>query len=90
MTSAADSQATVAPPQGFWRRLWEGWKRLAHRIGVFNTRVIMSLLYFLIVLPMGLVFRMVSDPLHLEEPKDTNWLPLPHHEHRLDEVRQQF
>jgi hypothetical protein len=89
MTSS-ENPIPAVEAQGFWRRAWEGWKRLAHKIGVFNTRVIMSLLYFVIVLPMGLVFRLVSDPLHLKEPKDSNWLPLPHHDHAIEQVRQQF
>jgi hypothetical protein len=82
--------STAAAPPGFFRRLWEGWKRVAHVIGVFNTRVIMTILYFIVVLPMGLVFRLVSDPLQLAEPKETNWVPLPPQDHRLDTVRQQF
>lgn len=88
--SLPNENPAPAEPQSVWRRAWEGWKRVAHVIGVFNTRVIMSILYFIVVLPMGIVFRMVSDPLQLKEPKDTNWVPLPSDEHKLESARQQF
>jgi len=88
----SEHRESTAPAQAksVWRRAYDRWMRIAHVIGVFNTRVIMSLLYFLIVLPMGLVFRMVSDPLQLKEPKDTNWVPLPSPDHKLESARQQF
>jgi hypothetical protein len=88
--STASSTAVMAAPQSIWLRAWEGWKRFAHKLGVFNTRVIMSILYFLVVLPTGLIFKALSDPLQLTEPKDTNWVPLPQHDHNLDTARQQF
>src|SRR5262245_20998983 len=78
MTVSSETPAPVAAPQqSLLRRAWEGWKKFAHVIGVFNTRVIMSVLYFIIVLPFGLVFRQFSDPLQLQEPPDSNWVPLP-------------
>lgn len=89
MSNASENQ-TPPEPQGFFRRAWEGWKRLAHKIGVFNTRVIMSVLYFLVVLPTGLIFKAFSDPLQLSEPKDSNWVPLPPHTDNLDSARHQF
>ena len=80
----------TAPPQSILRRAWEGWKKIAHVIGVFNTRVIMSILYFLIVLPFGLVFRLFSDPLQLREPTESNWVAQPQQDHNLDTARNQF
>lgn len=88
--STAGENTVVAEQQNVFRRAWEGWKKIAHVIGVFNTRVIMSILYFIVVLPMGLVFRLVSDPLQLQEPKDSNWVALPADEHKLESARQQF
>jgi hypothetical protein len=91
MSTVIQAPAAAVPvSQGILRRAWEGWKRFAHVLGVFNTRVIMTVLYFLIVLPVGVIFRMVSDPLQLAEPKETNWVELPPQEHALEEARQQF
>ena len=30
----------------WWKGLWEGWKRIAHRIGVFNTKLLLFLFYY--------------------------------------------
>ena len=82
--------SSTSEPANLLRRAWEGWKKIAHVIGVFNTRVIMSILYFLIVLPFGLVFRVVSDPLQMKEPAGSNWVALPQHAHNLDTAHDQF
>ncbi|PYN94142.1 MAG: hypothetical protein DMD91_28640 [Candidatus Rokuibacteriota bacterium] len=36
------------------RRLWQGWKRIAHKIGDFQARVLLTIFYFVIVAPFGL------------------------------------
>lgn len=50
------------------KRAWEGWKRLARKIGDFNARIILSLFYFLILGPFSILVRL-SDPLHLRKKK---------------------
>jgi hypothetical protein len=46
-----------------WRRLWEAWKVVALRIGHFQSRVIMVVLYFVVVGPIALCARLLGDPL---------------------------
>ncbi len=47
------------------KHLWEGWKRVAKRIARFNSLVICTLLY-IVVLPLAAVpFRLLKDPLRL-------------------------
>jgi len=55
------------------KRLWEAWKRLAHRIGDFQARVILTVLYAVLVLPFGLVVRLFSDPLRIRR-RPAEWL----------------
>ncbi|GAB4238633.1 MAG: hypothetical protein Kow00109_13120 [Acidobacteriota bacterium] len=47
-----------------WRRLrqvlWEGFRRFAHRLGRFNSLVLLTLVYFLVVTPLGLVRRLAT------------------------------
>ena len=44
--------------------IWEGWKRLAHRIGVFNTKLLLFLFYYLLLGPVSLMVRLFQrDPL---------------------------
>ena len=66
------------------KALWEAWKRVAHRIGNFQARVILTALYSVLLLPFGLAARLFSDPLRIKsrpshwterapETHDMNW-----------------
>ncbi len=52
----------------FLERVWEGWKRVAHVIGDFQARVILTVFYAVLVLPFGLLVRLFADPLELRHP----------------------
>jgi hypothetical protein len=94
--SEAPARVNVAPPTslsaptGFLRAAWAHWKKIAHAVGVVQTRVLMVVFYFIVVLPIGLVLRSSGDPLHLKEPKGGNWTPHRHEEPSLDTARRQF
>jgi hypothetical protein len=48
----------------FFKKIWQGWKKIAHKIGRFQTLVILTIVYFLIISPLGLVGRLFGwDPL---------------------------
>ena len=55
------------------RRFWEEWKRIAKRIGDFQARVILSLLYFVVIGPFALVVRCGADPLSLKKGAHQGW-----------------
>jgi hypothetical protein len=66
------------------KALWEGWKRIAHKIGNFQARVLLTVLYAILVLPFGVIVRLFSDPLrikhrpgqwieHPQEAQDMSW-----------------
>jgi hypothetical protein len=55
------------------RKLWEGWKRVAKRIGDFQARVILTLLYFMIIGPFALIVRWGTDPLSLKKGAQPGW-----------------
>ncbi|MEX0719645.1 MAG: SxtJ family membrane protein [Balneolaceae bacterium] len=47
-----------------------GWYKLAEGLGWFNSRVLLSIVYYLIVTPIALLFRLFgNDPLLLKESK---------------------
>jgi hypothetical protein len=58
------------------KNLWAIWKRIAHKIGDFQARVLLTLIYAVLVLPFGLAVRMFSDPLNLKK-RPANWLDHP-------------
>jgi len=71
------------------KQLWQGWQKVAKKIGDFQARLILSLFYFLIVLPMGLIARMFSDPLSLKKTA-ARWHAKQSSPARLEDARRQF
>lgn len=68
---------------------WERWKIIARKIGNFQARVILTVFYFSIALPFGVVYRLVSDPLSVKRRGPQWWVrdepPL-----SLERFRQQY
>lgn len=72
------------------RALWKGWLRVARAIGTVNTVVLLTVLYWLVVVPLGVVLQLLgSDPLRLRRVSGpTLW-----HEKRrvnMDSLHKQF
>ena len=42
----------------FFALLWRGWKKFAHVLGIFNTKVLLSITYFVIIAIVSLLGRM--------------------------------
>lgn len=73
-----------------WRQGWERWKQIARAVGVVQTKFIMILFYFVMVLPLGLVVRLREDRLRLRPPQGSLWVPHSQEEHTLDRARKQY
>ena len=56
-------------------RLWEAWKGGARRIGDFQARVLLTVIYAVVVLPFGVFFRTFGDPLRIRR-RPTKWLDI--------------
>jgi hypothetical protein len=72
------------------RRLWQGWKRIAHKIGDVQARVLLTVFYFLIVAPFALAIRFFADPLSLKPRTAKGWRPRPPAARALEQARRQF
>jgi hypothetical protein len=64
-------------------RLWQRWKRIAQKIGNFQARVLLTIFYAVLVLPLGIVVRLLFDPLRIKQPP-TECLAYPEEESDLD------
>ncbi len=71
-----------------YKRAWQGWKDLAHKIGNFQARVILSIFYAILVLPFGLAARFFSDPLRIKK-RPEQWLDHPNEAYDLEWARRQ-
>lgn len=53
-----------------WQQLkkaWAVWKRIAHKIGDFQARVLLTVIYAVVILPFGLAMSLFSDPLNIKK-----------------------
>lgn len=55
------------------KRAWKAWTRLAHKIGSFQARVLLTVIYTIFVFPFGIAVRLFSDPLRIEK-RPARWL----------------
>jgi hypothetical protein len=53
--------------------VWKSWVRVAHRIGNFQARVLLTILYAVVLLPFGICVHLFADPLRTRE-RPTKWL----------------
>lgn len=62
------------------------WWRFSGALGWVNSRVLLSLFYFVVLTPLGAVFRLTGRDALSQRPADTTWVPYPerrgdHYEH---------
>jgi len=58
--------------KAFIKRLWKSWKEIAGYIGDFQARVILTVFYFVVLAPFGLLVRIFSDPLGRRNTPDVS------------------
>jgi len=73
------------------RALWEGWKRIALKIAVVQTAILLFLLFSLVLGPMGLLMRLFrKDPMQAPRDPGSFWNPREHTRERMEECGRQF
>lgn len=72
-------------------RIWTRWKAIGQRIGDFQARVILTVLYFLLLGPPALIIKLLRDPLKLRRPPhESAWIPGPEEPVSMESARRQF
>lgn len=72
------------------KRLWTGWKKIARAIGVFQTRLILTLLYYVLLPPFGFLVRVFMDPLRLKtRDRASGWVPRETRDRTLQDLKEQ-
>jgi hypothetical protein len=47
------------------KQVYHGWMKVGHVLGSINTRIILGIIYYLLITPMGLIMRLIGkDSLH--------------------------
>jgi hypothetical protein len=56
-------------------RCWQHWEGIARAIADFQSRLLLTLLYFTVLVPFGMVARLVVDPLRIRRRVgDSAWV----------------
>ncbi|MEW6040569.1 MAG: hypothetical protein AB1633_03515 [Elusimicrobiota bacterium] len=72
------------------RKLFNRWKVVLEKIGNFQARLILTIIYFTVVLPYGIIIRIFFDPLRIKKMTGSNWLPKKLQKIDLESLRKQF
>jgi len=72
------------------KALWRRWTRVAHAIGTFQARLLLTALYVLLLPAFALTARFSADPLRLRPATPPAWLPRYRQARTLDGGRRQF
>ena len=55
------------------RPIYKGWMAVGHVLGWVNTRLLLGILYYGLIVPMGMVMRMIGrDPMRRQYVRDTD------------------
>tara|TARA_Y100000588_G_scaffold378521_1_gene459153 strand:+ start:1170 stop:1364 length:195 start_codon:yes stop_codon:yes gene_type:complete len=63
--------------------------KIAGVMGDFQSRAVLSLFYFIIVLPFGLVVRIFGDPLRIRKNRESSWTEFALKLSSVDQARKQ-
>ena len=53
--------------------MFKSFVRFSERFGEMLSRALLTLLYFVLLGPFALLYRLFADPLHLRLPRRGNW-----------------
>lgn len=91
MSMPAGDRGDTRAGAGRLRTFWEAWKRFARRIGDVQARVLLTVFYYLILMPFALVLRWRSDPLAIKPGTPKGWRTRSESaETPLEQARRQF
>ena len=57
-----------------FRKAQNGWMKFAKIFGNFQMLLVLSIVYWIMMLPLALVFRLFADPLALKSPSNSHWI----------------
>ncbi|HKD62093.1 MAG TPA: hypothetical protein VKB47_16650 [Terracidiphilus sp.] len=49
------------------KSLWTAWKRIGKKIADFQARILLTIIFFVLVMPFGLVTRFFADRLYMKK-----------------------
>jgi uncharacterized membrane protein len=75
-------------PVALRSKISERWKKIGHAIGNFQARILLTIIYYVLILPFGLAVRLFSDSMRMKKRPET-WFDHPPIPNTLEEARRQ-
>jgi len=73
------------------KKLWQIWNNFSKRMGNFQSRIILSLFFFIFVSPFAIAVKIFSDPLNIRhKTTKSHWLTRKEIKTDLEQSRRQF
>lgn len=73
------------------KQAYKGWMKVGHVLGSINTKIILGIIYYLLITPMGLVMRLLGkDPMHRVLTQDTDTYRIVRSPRSRHHMRNQF
>ena len=72
-----------------WRRAWSRWVGFARAVADVQIVILLTLVYWGLITPMAIVFKLLSDPLGLRR-RCGRWITRDPHDDVLDTMRNQY
>ena len=73
------------------KSIWKIYKPIAQTIGNFMGQLIMTIFYLIILLPLGLIMRLFSDPLNIKtSARKSNFGNWEHPKQNLEGAKKQY
>jgi len=72
------------------RIFWEKWKKFGRKVADFQAKVLLTIFYFIVLLPFGLVIRLFSDLLKIKPSSKVGFDDWISKADSLEDVRRQF
>jgi hypothetical protein len=70
------------------KNIWEKWKLTAEKIGNFQMKVVFSILYYVLIFPLGIVMNYFND--FLGTHRFPNWGDVEDNSSNLSKLKDQF
>src|ERR1043166_7820042 len=70
---------------------WSRWKAVSQKVADVQARIFLTIFYFTLMAPFGLVFGLIKDPLRVKQrPAGTYWLERKPTSDKLADAHRQF
>jgi len=70
----------------YYQKLWHFWKKFGRILGKIQTTIILSIIYYFLVTPIGLFKKLISR----KNKPTTYWITLPPQNHDLKKSYEQY